>query len=132
MADRAKSMARVLAVQRQVVRLAEWRLGVLQGQCAAIEEDQKRLHAFVSSEEVLSPLLSTAAFERGQALLQAASERKQQAETQLCLTDSMRRRERLAEKLVDKLQAEVEQAAEKQSLQEVIEALAHRDDTSFP
>ena len=132
MTDRAKSMARVLAVQRQMVRLSEWRLGVLQGQCAAIKEDQQRLHAFVSSEEALSPLLSAAAFARGQALLVAASEKKQRAEAQSHLTNSMRRRERLAEKLVDKLQAAAEQAAEKRSLQDVIEAFAQRGDASFP
>ncbi len=132
MVDRVKSMKRVLDVQRQVVRLAEWRLGVLKQQCIQIEEDKARLHAFVSADEALSPLLSAAAYGRGQALLKAGAERAGEEAVQSRLTDSMRRRERLAEKLVDRLQAEADLAAEKRSLQEVIEAWAGRDDASFP
>lgn len=132
MADRAKSMGRVLAVQKQMVRLAEWRLGVLKQQAVEIREDQRRLHAFVSDEEALSPLLSAAAFDRGRALLKASIERDAQVEEQSRLTDTMRRRERLAEKLVDKLEAAAGQEAEKRQLQEVLEAFGQRGDASFP
>ena len=132
MADRAKSMKRVLDLQRQVVRLAEWRLGVLKQQRIQIEEDQARLHAFVSADEALGPLLSAAAYGHGQALIKAATERSGEEAAQSRLTDSMRRRERLAEKLVDKLQAEADRATEKRSLQEVIQAWSSRDDASFP
>jgi hypothetical protein len=38
----------------------------------------------------------------------------------------------LAEKLVDKVRAEIEQAAEKRHLEETIEASAWREDASFP
>ena len=132
MRDRSKSLERVLAVQRQVVRLAEWRLGTLKQQCADIKEDQARLHAFVSSEEALSPLMSAAAFQRGQSLLGAIVKREAEAATQTTYRDTMRRRERLAEKLVEKVRAEIECAAEKRHLEETIEASAWRDDASFP
>jgi hypothetical protein len=132
MRDRSKSLERVLAVQRQIVRLAEWRLGTLNQQCAGIKEDQARLHAFVSSEEVLSPLMSAAAFQRGQSLLGAIVKREAEAATQTTHTDTMRRRERLAEKLVEKVRAEIKHAAAKHHLEETIEASAWRDDASFP
>jgi hypothetical protein len=132
MRDRSKSLERVLAVQRQVVRLAEWRLGTLKQQCTEIKADQARLHAFVSSEEALSPLMSAAAFKRGEALLGAIVKREAETKMQTTHTDTMRRRERLAEKLVDKVRAELEHAAEKRHLEETIEASAWRDDASFP
>ena len=132
MADRRKSLGRVLVVQRQMVRLAEWRLGLLKQQCAEIREDQTRLHAFVSDEDALSPLLSDAAFDRGRSLLQASVEREGQLEAQSHHTDTMRRRERLAEKIMGRLKSEAEQAEEKRSLQDVMEAFASRDDASFP
>ena len=53
-------------------------------------------------------------------------------EAQSRLTDAMRRRERLAEKLVDRLETAAGREAEKRNLQEGLEALAQRDDASFP
>ncbi len=132
MADRAKALGRVLAVQRQVVRLAEWRLAALQRQCAEIKDDQACLQAFVAGEEALTPLLSAAAFGRGQSLLQAAAERESQAQAQSVATDAARQRERLAEKLVEAVRAEARRAAEKRHLEEAVEAWARRGDASFP
>ena len=132
MRDRDKSMQRVLAVQRQVVRLAEWRLGVLKRQCTEIKADQVRLHEFVSGGEALSPLLSAAAFTRGQSLIADGAQREEQALQQSRHTDAMRRRERLAEKLVDDLRAKADAAAEKRDLDETLEAFAQRDPASFP
>jgi hypothetical protein len=132
MRDRSKSLERVLAVQRQVVRLAEWRLGTLKQQCADIKADQARLHAFVSNEEALSAVMSVAAYKRGQSLLNSIVTREAETATQETHTDAMRRRERLAEKLVEKMRSENEQSAEKRRLEETIEAAAWRDDASFP
>jgi hypothetical protein len=132
MRDRLKSAKRVLAVQHQMVKLAEWRLGVLQRQGSELQADRDRLHEFVSGGDPLSPLLSSAAFVRGQHLQKALvqCEADQQAQTQH--KDTMRRREKLAEKLVDKAKAEAAHAFEKRALQEVIEAAAWVDDASFP
>lgn len=132
MRNRSKSLERVLAVQRQIVRLEEWRLGKLKQQCVEIKEDQVRLHAFVSDEDVLSPLMSAAAFKRGQTLLRSFVKREAEHATQSTHTDLMRRRERLAEQLVDKVRAEMDRVAEKRDLEETIEAMASRDDASFP
>ena len=132
MRDRGKSLERVLAVQRQVVRLAEWRLGALKQQCTDLKQDQARLHSFVSGEDVLSPLMAAAAFKRGQVLLGSIVEREAEAAHQTTHTDTMRRRERLAEKLVEKVRAEIDHAVEKRQLDETIEASAWRDDASFP
>ena len=132
MRDRVKSLKRVLAVQRQVVRIAEWRLGTLKQQCVELKADQVRLHEFVSGGERLSPQLSAAAFKTGQSLIGAILKREGEASRQSVHTDAMRRREKLAEQLVDKVVAVADQAAEKRALEETIEASAWRDDASFP
>lgn len=132
MANRKKSLDRVLAVQQQMVRLAEWRLGALQQQCAEIKADQVRLQEFVASEDKLSPLLSAAAFTRGQALLALGAKREAEAERQSDHANKMRRREKLAEKLVQKAQVVQDRDDEKRLLQETLEASFQKGGASFP
>ena len=131
MRDRLKALKRVLAVQKQMVELAEWRLAASQRQHAELKADQVRLHEFVSGES-LGPLLSAAAFKRGRSLQDAVARADVVLATRTQHGDAMRRRESLAEKLVDKAVAEADQAAEKRNLQETIEAWSWGKDASFP
>jgi hypothetical protein len=125
-------MKRLLAVQGQMVQLAEWRLGALNRQATELKEDQLRLRDFMSGDERLSPLLSAAAFKRGKMLQGAIVGADAKAVAQTRHRDAMRRKEKLAEKLVEKIVAEADRAAEKRQLSEIIDAMPPKDDASFP
>ena len=131
MRDHVKSLKRVLAVQQQIVKLAEWRLNASQRQSVELKADQVRLDDFIAGEN-LTPLLSVAAFKRGKTLQIAVARVDAAVATQTLHSDAMRRREKLAEKLVDKAVREAEQVAEKRHLEETIEAWSWREDASFP
>jgi hypothetical protein len=132
MRDRVKSAKRILAVQTQLVKLAEWKLNNIKRQTIELRADQERLQAFVSDSESLSPLLSAAAFKRGKSLQTALVKSQANAAKQTNHTDAMKRREKLAESLVDQVRAAADRAAEKRALEETIEAAFWTDDASFP
>lgn len=132
MRDKVKSSKRILAVQSQLVKLAEWRLNHTQRHAMQLQEDQTRLQEFVSQSDNLSPLMSAAAFKRGKALQSALVQTKSQAARQEAHKDTMKRREKLAEGLVDKAKSAAEREAEKRQLQEIIEAMSWPDGASFP
>jgi heme-binding NEAT domain protein len=125
-------MKRVLAVQQQMVKLAEWKLSAAKQQSAELRADALRLQEFVARGDATSPALSEAAFRRGKSLQVAVARSDHTVQVQINHTDTMKRREKLAEKLVDKVVKEADQAAEKRFLQETIETALARDDASFP
>jgi hypothetical protein len=132
MADRVKTMKRLLAVQQKMVQIAEWRLGALNRQATELKEDQVRLREFMGGDERLSPLLSAAAFKRGKMLQVAIVGTEAKAVAQSRHRDAMRRKEKLAEKLVDKIAAQADREAEKRELADIIDAMPAKDDASFP
>ncbi|MDR3464251.1 MAG: hypothetical protein P4L76_18255 [Beijerinckiaceae bacterium] len=132
MRDRLKSSKRILAVQTQLVKLAEWKLNTLKRQTAELQADQERLQEFVSHADSLSPLLSAAAFKRGKSLQTALVKSQAGAAKQVSHTDAMKRKEKLAENFADRMRAAADSAAEKRQLEETIEAASWTDDASFP
>ncbi len=130
--DKVKSSKRILAVQTQLVKLAEWKLNLIQRKTVELHEDQQRLQAFVSQSDNLSPLMSAAAFKRGKQLQTALVQTKSAAVKQETHKDTMKRREKLAEGLVDKAKSAAAQEEEKRQLQEIIEAANWPGDASFP
>jgi hypothetical protein len=131
MRDRVKSSKRILAVQSQLVKLAEWKLNNIKRQTADLQADQERLQAFVSNADSLTSLLSDAAFRRGKSLQAAVVKSQASAARQVSHTDAMKRKEKLAEGLVDQARAAADHAAEKRQLEETIEAAFWADDASF-
>ncbi|MGD0633106.1 MAG: hypothetical protein ABSA13_02330 [Beijerinckiaceae bacterium] len=132
MRDRLKSSKRILAVQTQLVKLAEWKLNNIKRQTVELQADQARLQEFVSNADSLSPLLSAAAFKRSKSLQTALVKSQANVASQTLHTDAMKRREKLAEGLADKMRAAASNAAEKRQLEETIEAASWTDDASFP
>jgi hypothetical protein len=132
MRDRVKSAKRILAVQTQLVKLAEWKLNNIKRETVELQADQGRLQAFISDSESLSPLLSAAAFKRGKSLQTALVKSQASAVKQTGHTDAMKRKEKLAEGLVDQVRAAADRAAEKRQLEETIDAAFWADDASFP
>ena len=132
MKDRVKSTKRILAVQSQLVKLAEWRLEAAKRDTAAFQADQTRLQEFVGNADHLNALMADAVFKRGKQL-QAAVVRSQTSVAQQSVhKDMMKRREKLAEGLAGEARADSEREAEKRQLQEIVEAAFASGDASFP
>ncbi len=59
--DRARSLARIAAVQAEMVKLAEWKLAAARRDRDALAEERRLLATFVGGEEVLGAGLARAA-----------------------------------------------------------------------
>ncbi len=59
--NRAKSLARIAAVQAELVKLAEWKLAAASRDRDALEEERRLLAGFVGGEEALGAALAAAA-----------------------------------------------------------------------
>ena len=61
MSDRAKSLARIAAVQKEMVRLSEWRLASAERACRDLAADRGRLETYVTDQGALGQPLAKAA-----------------------------------------------------------------------
>ncbi len=59
--DRARSLARIAAVQAEMVKLAEWKLAAARRDRDALDEERRLLATFVGGEEALGAGLARAA-----------------------------------------------------------------------
>lgn len=59
--DRARNLARIAAVQAEMVKLAEWKLAAARRDRDALEEERRLLATFVGGEEALGAGLARAA-----------------------------------------------------------------------
>ena len=128
MKDRLSAMRRVLAVQGQVKRLAEWQLAALEARKRELDDLGRELECFNDSPEVSGHLALLGLRQRRRLAArasQAESERQVQAEA----TRDARSREKLAEQLVADLTAEDRRSRETRDLEALIEAFAHLGNT---
>jgi hypothetical protein len=132
MQTRVKSLRRILAVQRDMQRLAEWKLAVLQGKEADLQKDQERLVTYLDENHSFTPAYARNIAERLRLLAAArqkvAAEKQLQAEHLLEQTRRLGQTERRVEAAVEVLR----RLDERKELTEVIEAQVNRKQASFP
>jgi hypothetical protein len=132
MQARLKSLRRILAVQKDLQRLAEWKLATLQRKEADLQKDQERLVTYLDEDHSFTPTYAKTIADRLRALAadrqRAAVEKQIQAERVLDQT----RRLGQTERRVDTAAALLRRIEERQDLAEVIEAQVNRKQASLP
>ena len=134
MKDRLRSMRRVLAVQEQVKRLAEWQLTSAETRQRELEGEAQELDGYIARSAIGDPLSNAAMGQRrrvaGQEVVNTeAVVRERQAVTQA------RSLHRLAERMLDTLATDDERLRERRALERLIEELCGREadpDASLP
>jgi hypothetical protein len=132
MQARLKSLRRILAVQKDLQRLAEWKLATLQRKEADLQKDQERLVTYLDEDHSFTPTYAKTIADRlrtlGAERQRAAVEKQIQAERVLDQT----RRLGQTERRVDTAAALLRRIEERQDLAEVIEAQVNRKQASLP
>lgn len=124
MSTRLRRARRILAVQTQLDRLAEWRLIDLQSQAATLEDREQALVHFMQEESAFSGIFPATMMRRLQTLveLRAAAVTGQEAQRARHLEE--RGRLRRAERIVETLEGDAQRSAALGELAEAVEAAA--------
>jgi hypothetical protein len=132
MADRQKSLRRLVAVQGQMVRLNEWRLAQAEQSCRMIEESQTRLQTYVVEEGALGATLARAALRSLHGLDKLLAEAERQRAASQKALEGAKQRAKTAEKVSDRVGREARRSAEDRELARVVETWLAAKGTSLP
>ena len=126
MSERLRSLHRILAVQAQRKRLAEWALAAAETRKAAVGLERTELRGFVEAENLTGPLAGLA-LEQTRRLAERDAEAGRDVGRQRDALQAAERRHRLAERLTEAVAAENRIVAERRSLEQLIEDAVARD-----
>jgi hypothetical protein len=126
MQSRLKSLRRIFAVQKDLQRLAEWKLALLQRKEVDLQQDQERLVAYLDEDHTFTPTYARTIAARLQGLAaerqRTAAEKQQQTERVL----EQVRRVGQAKRRVEATAEVVRRDEERKELGETIEAEVNR------
>jgi hypothetical protein len=125
MSERSKSLKRIVALQAQRKQLAAWRLQAGERRRAEVEAAQTALDGFVAQAELAGPLASVALKQARCLAERHAAVTQEQARLTLQM-QAAERRHRLAERIADAVATEERAAAERHSLEQLLEATLAR------
>lgn len=125
MSERLRSMQRIVAVQAQRKRLAEWRLAAIETRKAAVVAARADLAAFVEDANLAGPL-ATLALGQHRRLAEREAQTEAERVRQLTAVQAAERRHRLAERITEAAAAEDRVAEERRSLERLIESTVGR------
>ena len=108
--DRARNLARIAAVQAEMVKLAEWKLAAARRDRDALEEERRLLATFVGGEEALGAGLARAALRTARVI----EIRIAQVEDAVGSLESQLRSLRRRDKAVTGMAGEARQAARRE------------------
>ena len=108
--DRARSLARIAAVQAEMVKLAEWKLAAARRDRDALEEERRLLATFVGGEEALGAGVARAALRTARVI----EIRIAQVEDAVGSLESQLRSLRRRDKAVTGMAGEARQAARRE------------------
>ncbi len=131
MTDRLQGMQRLLRLQGDIKRMADWRLAEAERASAEVEEAQRALAAFVDGEVLTGPL-ATAAIGQAKRLNVRAVAAVRRVESE---ADAMREataRQKLAGRMVEELGRAERAARERKDLERLIQGLAGREPATEP
>jgi hypothetical protein len=130
MQTRLRSLQRILAVQEDLKRLAEWKLAILQHKETGLQKDQERLVLYLDENHSFSTSYAKTISARLQALAAqkhaTAAERVQQTERVLDQT----RRVGQVERMIDTAAGALRRDEERKELADTIEAAVNRKQAS--
>jgi hypothetical protein len=125
MTDRLKSMKRILKVQDQLKRSADWRLAEAERASAEIGEAKAELWRFMD-ETMLTGPFAAAAVAQARRLETRGTEAARVVETERIAMQEATARQKLVAKALDTLTREDAAARERKALERLIEGFAAR------
>ncbi len=132
MRDRLKKVERVLAVQEQLHRLAQWKMAALQREKAANAEGQVDLLSALNDDNELHGLFVEAMTRRLAALSREAErlERARHVMEQHLSQEGLKLKR--TERMTDRVRREHQLGRDKRLFQDLLETLAKARDASLP
>jgi len=124
--SRLHKARRILSVQVELDRLAEWRLSELERQEAALKDRRRDLLGFFDGESAFVGLFAAMLMRRLQSLDAAAAALAAEMQAQADRRLEERGRMRCAERIVQSLQSELRRTDDLRSLAEAIEIAVSR------
>lgn len=132
MQRRLQSLQRIFSVQKDLQRLAEWKLAVLQRKETELQKEQERLVVYMDENHSFTPAYAKMIAGRLRSLAvqrqETAVERQKQAERVI----EQSRRVGQAERMVDATAETLRRIDERKDLVETIEAAVNRKQASLP
>jgi len=126
MSERLRRSRRVLAVQAQLDRLAQWSLIDLQSRAAVLGDQQRGLVRFISEESLVSGIFSSTMMRRLQTLAEMLATIASEQDVQRGRHLEERRRLHRAEWIVTILESEARRKEVLRQLAEIIETALQR------
>lgn len=122
MRDRAKSLKRILEVQRQLHALEELKFARLKQQVTECQNEQRALTEALSGEEALAGLFMDVTVRRIKSLQQEESRLIPQVEAQARVLVEHGGRMRNSERLAEEVAVEMRREEERRELEQLLEA----------
>jgi hypothetical protein len=132
MADRLKSLQRIGRVQKQLVRLCEWRLASADQKCREFAADQARLQGYVIEEGALGVPLAKAALRSLHALDRKLAAAERERDSNKLALDKAKRRDHAVSNLTDDVRKVARRTDEDRELAATMESWLAAHDTSLP
>lgn len=129
MSDRLKSMKRIVAMQAQRKRLAEWKLAQIETRKAAVQAAQTELGAFMETAGLTGPL-AIVALKQTRRLAEREAETDAERARQRAMLQAAERRHRLAERIAEAAAAEDRMVRERRGLEALIMDAVARSQTA--
>ena len=132
MQKRLKSLQRLLAVQKDMHRLAEWRFATLERQLADLDKERRRLVSCLDSDRLFALAYTRTIVERLRVLEETEQRIMQLREEQrLVLLQNARQMGQIAQ-AAESAAGQCRRSEEKRDLDAAIDAALHRQRASFP
>lgn len=131
MRQRLKSLQRLLSVQKDMHRLAEWRFAALERQLNALRAEQKRLISYLDDERLFTLAYTKTIVERLRALAEAKERlTRERDEQSRILLQGARRMGQVAH-AAEAVAEHCRRDEERRELDAAIDAALNRPDASF-
>ncbi|TAL78625.1 MAG: hypothetical protein EPN75_10470 [Beijerinckiaceae bacterium] len=126
MRQRLKSLQRLLSVQKDIHKLAEWRFAAIENKLAVLHEEEKRLLSYLDDERFFTVAYTKTIVEKLRALAEAEERflREREAQTKI-LIEGARRMGQVAH-ATEAVARDCRRAEERRELEAAIEATLNR------
>jgi predicted nucleic acid-binding Zn-ribbon protein len=131
MADRLKNLLRIAEVQKQMVRLSEWRLAAADRTCRDLAADQARLQGYVVEEGALGVSLAKSALRSLHRLDRRLGDAERRRDNSKAALDASKRREHAVNDMTESARRAAERAQEDRELALTLETWLAAKDTSL-
>ncbi len=132
MRQRLKSLQRLLSVQKDMRRLAEWRFATLERQLAAMREEQKRLVSYLDDDRLFTLAYTGTIVERLRTLDESKERLAQERDEQRRILLQRSRRMGQIAHATDAVAEQCRRSDERRELDAAIDATINRQRASFP